>query len=95
MEKTIHSEAHAAFCRILRETREYKEITQTALARKLGSPQSFIAKVEIGERRLDVVELLAYAKGLQISPGKLIARLEAEIAGMKPKLAKKRSPKSK
>ena len=33
-------------------------LTQHALARRLGRPQSFVAKYEGGERRLDVVEFV-------------------------------------
>jgi ribosome-binding protein aMBF1 (putative translation factor) len=79
VEKTIYSEAYAAFCRILRETRERKGITQTALARSVGRPQSFIAKVESGQRRVDVVEFLALAEGLKIHPLKLLALLLQQV----------------
>jgi transcriptional regulator with XRE-family HTH domain len=32
------------------------------VARRLGKPQSFVSKCESGERRVDLVELLAFAK---------------------------------
>lgn len=37
-------------------------MTQIDVARKLNKPQSFVSKVERGERRLDVVELEMFAK---------------------------------
>jgi len=37
-------------------------LSQTEAARRLGKPQSFVSKCESGERRVDVVELLAFAR---------------------------------
>lgn len=47
-------------------------LTQAELARKLGKSQSFIAKVELGERRLDVHEFVAYARALDLDPLELL-----------------------
>ncbi|WP_439364435.1 helix-turn-helix domain-containing protein [Bradyrhizobium sp. DASA03005] len=41
------------------------------MAKKLGRPQSFIAKYEGGERRIDVVEFVAIARALGVDPVKL------------------------
>ena len=37
-------------------------MTQTEVAARLRQPQSFISKCESGERRVDVVELVAFAR---------------------------------
>lgn len=37
-------------------------LTQQQVAEKLQRPQSFVSKVENGERRIDVVELLEFSK---------------------------------
>jgi transcriptional regulator with XRE-family HTH domain len=42
--------------------RNAANLTQDAVARRLGRPQSFIAKVETGERSIDVVEFIAWAQ---------------------------------
>jgi hypothetical protein len=46
----------------LREARIGAGLTQIAVARKLGRPQSFVSKCESGERRVDVVELQEFSR---------------------------------
>jgi transcriptional regulator with XRE-family HTH domain len=46
----------------LRAARKAAGLTQTEVAKRLGKPQSFVAKCESGERRVDVVELARFAK---------------------------------
>ncbi len=50
-------------------------LTQQALARRLKKPQSFVAKYEGGERRLDVVEFITIARALEADPLKLMTIL--------------------
>ncbi|MEK7741331.1 MAG: helix-turn-helix transcriptional regulator [Pseudomonadota bacterium] len=49
------------------ELRESKNVTQVELAQRLGKPQSYVSKVEILERRLDVIELIDWLKVLDAS----------------------------
>jgi transcriptional regulator with XRE-family HTH domain len=46
-------------------------IRQQGLAEKFGRPQSFIAKYEGSERRIDVIEFIAIAEALGADPVKL------------------------
>ena len=48
------------------ELRESKNVTQVELAQRLGKPQSYVSKVEILERRLDVIELIDWLTALSI-----------------------------
>lgn len=57
-------------------------LTQEQLAQKLGVTQSFIAKVEGGERRVDIVELRAFCAALGISLSEFVETFEREISGL-------------
>jgi len=61
-------------CAVLVATRREAGLTQAQLADRLGKPASFIAKIEIGERRVDVVEFAAIARALKLDPRKMYDR---------------------
>jgi transcriptional regulator with XRE-family HTH domain len=46
----------------LREARETAGLRQIQVAERLAKPQSYVSKVESGERRIDPVELADFAK---------------------------------
>lgn len=46
----------------LHEARLSAGLTQVEVVEKLGKPQSYISKIERGERRVDIVELSKIAK---------------------------------
>ncbi len=56
------SAAYRLFLARLQEARQAAGLTHTDVAAKLRRPQSFISKCESGERRVDVVELFAFAQ---------------------------------
>ncbi|MDZ4721406.1 MAG: helix-turn-helix transcriptional regulator [Roseiflexaceae bacterium] len=60
--KLKYQEAYNLLAKRLREAREAAGFTQAEVATVLGKPQSFISKCEIGERRLDFIELKVLAK---------------------------------
>lgn len=62
-------------------------VTQTELAARLGRPQSFVAKVEGGERRIDVLEFVDWLDALDASD-KAPALLR-ELASIQPVSNKK------
>jgi transcriptional regulator with XRE-family HTH domain len=53
---------YARFLRRLRLAREKAGLTQAEAARRLGKGQAYIWKSEVGERRVDAVELRAFAR---------------------------------
>src|SRR6202051_3454721 len=70
--KSVHSPDQAAFCELMGGARKAARLTQHALALRLKKPQSFVAKYEGGERRLDVVEFITIARALGADPLKLM-----------------------
>jgi transcriptional regulator with XRE-family HTH domain len=65
----------------LANARKDAGLTQTALAKKLGRPQSFVAKYERGERFIDAVELMAICAVTRTDPGPILAAVLAELRG--------------
>ncbi len=57
MSKSTFSFEYNTFRELLRELRIGKGITQAELSTALGMTQSFVSKYEMGERRLDFVEV--------------------------------------
>lgn len=57
-----HGPAYEALARRLRQARESAGLTQTEAAHRLGKPQSFVSKIESGERRIDILELYTIAE---------------------------------
>ncbi|MBN9345473.1 MAG: helix-turn-helix transcriptional regulator [Devosia sp.] len=76
MGKSIHSPEHQKLRELLTAARKKAGLTQAEVAERLGRPQSFVAKYEGGERRLDVVEFVHVSRALGVEPGKLIRLVE-------------------
>ena len=69
---SVYSDEYQRVINALKKARKENGITQAQLAEALGKPQSFIAKVESGERRLDVVEFVHLARLVSLDPEILI-----------------------
>jgi transcriptional regulator with XRE-family HTH domain len=80
MPRTLDSAVYKRLIKRLKDERVSKGETQTSLALKLKRPQSFIAKIEGLERKLDVFEFIQFCDALEVDPGSLIQR-----ASKKPK----------
>jgi transcriptional regulator with XRE-family HTH domain len=50
------------FIKRLREARLEAGLTQVEAGKRLKKPQAYISKIERGERRVDVVELVDFAR---------------------------------
>lgn len=64
---------------ILRRTRKKQRITQAALARALRRSQPFVAKYEMGELRLDIVEFVRIARLLGLNPAQVLKSVAADV----------------
>ena len=72
---SVYSDEYQRVINALKKARKEKGITQAQLAEALGKPQSFIAKVESGERRLDVVEFVHLARLVDADVQRIIASI--------------------
>lgn len=58
-----------------------KGLTQAQLATGLNKPQSFVAKVEVCERRLDIYEYVEWTRVLGLKPAHAIEHLDSAMSG--------------
>lgn len=88
MSKSIFSDEYRAFRELLRDLRVRKGVTQAQLSAALGMAQSFVSKYEMGERRLDFIEVGRICGELGIGLeafAKSYAKALAKSDGNKPK----------
>ncbi len=76
MEKTLTTKRHQKLIELLIRYREKAGLTQSELAEKLDEYQSFIARMESGQRRLDVVEFLTLAELLRFDAVDVLKQLK-------------------
>lgn len=57
------------------KARKGRGLSQQALATRLGQPQQFVSRYELGERRLDFVEFVDVARELELNDGELLAAI--------------------
>jgi transcriptional regulator with XRE-family HTH domain len=65
MKKSIHSHEYSIVCKILLKMRLDAGITQQELANRLAREQSFVWRIENGERRLDLLEFFWVCEALE------------------------------
>ena len=76
MQKSVHTKEYKALRAELRAIREKAGLSQRDLAAKLGVPHSWVAKVEAGERRIDVVELAWVLGACGEDAGRVFSRIK-------------------
>ena len=62
MGKTIYTKEHAHLVAQLKKARVHAGLRQNVVADRLGHTQSYISKLEAGQRRIDIVQLKRLAK---------------------------------
>ena len=77
--RSIPSQEYDIFRRCMIAARKQAQLTQESLAKSLQKPQSFVAKYENGERRLDVVEFLIVTRVIGVDPCALLSKIEQQI----------------
>jgi transcriptional regulator with XRE-family HTH domain len=74
--KLRRSKRYMALIGLLVARREVAGMTQSDLAARFGKSQSFVARLENGQRRITVVQFMTFAKILRFDPYKVISTLE-------------------
>lgn len=74
--KTIHSKRHKKLIELVIAERKRADIRQVQLAKKLKRSQTWIARLEAGDRRLDVIELIDLAEAIGFDASAMVARVQ-------------------
>jgi transcriptional regulator with XRE-family HTH domain len=70
--KSTFTEQYRSFCRTLVQARNAAGFTQRQVAARLNKPPSYVARVETGQRRLDVVEFFEFARAIDADPFQIL-----------------------
>lgn len=81
MRRWVSSDAYREIIRALVGARIARGMTQRDVAAALGKPPSFVAKIEVGERRLDVLEFIAICRAAGVNPAELLALIDEALPG--------------
>lgn len=64
---------------VLSASRQELGVSQRELARRVGKPPSFINKIELLERRLDILEFIIIAEALGRRPHELLSAIRLNL----------------
>lgn len=76
MRTSLRGAIYSSVRRELIAERERAQLTQTELAKRLGRSQSFVAKYENGERKLDIADFISVCQALGVPASSLVAKVE-------------------
>lgn len=79
MSKTLYSDAQDALVSGLVAARKAAGVTQAHLAARLHCHQSLIARIESGQRRIDVVEFLILVRAIGADPDPILTSVTSAI----------------
>ena len=81
MDKKLYSRNQRILLTLLREIRLEMGLRQQEVADRIQEPQSFVSKVESGDRRLDLVQLHIILNALEADLVGFVTRFVAEVDG--------------
>lgn len=74
--KSVFSPEYDIFRQCMIAARKDANLTQASVAKAIQKPQSFVAKYENGERRLDVIEFLQISRVIGVDPCEILRQVE-------------------
>lgn len=78
----MHSGQYQIFREMVVQARKESKLTQVQVAKMLGKPQSYVSKVELGERRLDFTEFVDFANVIGIDIIKFVKAYQKQAKGV-------------
>lgn len=79
MPKSVFTDANAVVVEVLTAARQRAGLRQEDLASRLGKHQSFISRIEGGQRRVDVLEFYAIAQAMEADAADLFASIAKRL----------------
>lgn len=73
---SLHPDLYQRMIYLLVAARRNASLTQVDLGRLIGQRQTFISKIETGERRLDAAEFVLIGRAIGVDPYALMRRAE-------------------
>lgn len=78
MQKTLGSKGHRTLVDLIINKRKSAGLTQDDVADMLGEHQSFVARLESGQRRIDVIEYVTLAQVIGFDAAEALKQLITE-----------------
>jgi transcriptional regulator with XRE-family HTH domain len=75
MSRTLNAQRHGALRAFLVERRKSAGLRQVDLAKRLGRTQSYVSNIEIGQKRVALIELIEWAEALGFDPEEAITEI--------------------
>jgi transcriptional regulator with XRE-family HTH domain len=96
VQKSVFTRHYAFLREKVRRMREEAGLNQREFARRLGTVQTVVARVEQGERRLDLIEFYWFCKALRVDPKRALNEVLNQCLALdKTSLVKQRQTKRK
>ena len=83
MQKSTFSHEYTVMRKLLQEHRKRAQLTQAEVAMRVDETQSYVSKVERGERRLDLVQLRHFCSALGVSLNEFVSMFEDRVGTKK------------
>lgn len=87
MRKSVYTTEYTALRVELRTSRKEAGLSQRQLAERLKLPHSWVAKVESGERRIDLIEFGWFIAACGIDPLPVLKRLMQQVLASSKRLS--------
>jgi hypothetical protein len=75
MSRTLDARRHEALRAFLVERRKSAGLRQVDLAKRLGRTQSYVGNIEIGQKRIALIELIEWAEAIGFDPEEAITAI--------------------